>query len=883
MRRLRLLLLSLMLLPTMALARQSAQGDCVLGGKVVVTNGLNSTTKVMASYPSCTVTVSIHGGGLATIYSDNAGTILANPFTASVAGHWQWYADNGHYDVLTSGGTPQAMPSSFTYSDIILDDTAQNSTSVCGLSFASNINFTAVACSDFTLTLTGNVTSSSVTSAVTGQQLAISICQDGTGGRTFSWPANFTRPPPISATAGTCTNTTFFFDGINWRLMSASGDTLTPTSNGITGTWSGSPTWTGNHTFSGAFTSIANANVGSLNSVRWVGSCVGCYVHVADAIAALGNPPGTPNLGTVMIQDGYTDFITTRLDIGFNVSPAIGVKVIMMPGSAINVAINTPTLPGIVIWDGSTLECLGSSFSGDVNGHLSTCWVLSTNGSTNISALVSSQTVITGGFQNTMGLNGVTLLAAAGTITNILDIGAIGAPSSIQYNTVMNTGATVQYAMRLHHGAGGGLVLLDNELRLGQIPNMKGLLIQGGETTGWLGSTSEITWIGGEISCMGDSMPAIVINGDIQGIGAHGVRSIWIKGVHSQFGGGCGGLTPPTDYVTINNAHGIHFEEGQYTFGGANAFKITESGGGKTTHITWDEVGASCNTSNCAGQTFATDTTTGGSTHQFQPNTLSLPSDGFINIIQHDEAGEPDAAYGDARRRIYNTSATAFSYPHAPLEVVGPIGAPGTTAGLILARFNAAGTASLWIGDNAYNGPWIQGIQDDGSNATKTISLNPLGGLVSVGSGGLNVNGGQTVTNTTGTGTNLVTSTSPTITTAALVTPTITSGGSWAGSPTLTTPTLTGLSNGTGDQLFNVTNTCTTAASAGATCTTAAETLPVAYGDTSYRVVCVGLAPTNIPVIQTVTKSNTTFTITIASLTAAAATYTSYDCRAGHN
>jgi hypothetical protein len=82
MRRLRLLPLLLMLLPTMALARQSLQGDCVLGGKIVVTNGLNSTTKVMASYPSCTVTISIHGGGLATIYSDNSGTILANPLTA---------------------------------------------------------------------------------------------------------------------------------------------------------------------------------------------------------------------------------------------------------------------------------------------------------------------------------------------------------------------------------------------------------------------------------------------------------------------------------------------------------------------------------------------------------------------------------------------------------------------------------------------------------------------------------------------------------------------------------------------------------------------------------------------------------------------------------
>jgi hypothetical protein len=251
MRRLRLLPLLLMLLPTMALARQSLQGDCVLGGKIVVTNGLNSTTKVMASYPSCTVTISIHGGGLATIYSDNSGTILANPFTATTAGHFQAYADNGHYDVLISGGTPQAMPTSFTYSDIILNDASQFSTSVCGLSFSASVTFTASTCSDFTLTLTGNVTSSSITGAVTGQLVNISLCQDATGGRTFAWPGSFTRPPTVLPTAGTCTNTQFFFDGINWRQAGATGDALVASGGSLSGSFAGDTIWTGNPSFTG--------------------------------------------------------------------------------------------------------------------------------------------------------------------------------------------------------------------------------------------------------------------------------------------------------------------------------------------------------------------------------------------------------------------------------------------------------------------------------------------------------------------------------------------------------------------------------------------------------------------------------------------------------
>jgi hypothetical protein len=96
-------------------------------------------------------------------------------------------------------------------------------------------------------------------------------------------------------------------------------------------------------------------------------------------------------------------------------------------------------------------------------------------------------------------------------------------------------------------------------------------------------------------------------------------------------------------------------------------------------------------------------------------------------------------------------------------------------------------------------------------------------------------------------------------------------------------PQLTGLANGTGLQVFNTSTTCTTGASIGSTCTTAAISLPVGYSDTSYRLSCTGVGTTNVPIVETYTKSNTTFTITIAALTAAAASFSSYDCIAGHN
>lgn len=97
------------------------QNFCQKGGQTVVVQGLNSTTKVQASYPLCTVNVYLTGTlTLATIYSDAIFTPLANPFTANSDSSFGFYASSSIcYDVTVSGGTP-AMPSPFTYSNICL-------------------------------------------------------------------------------------------------------------------------------------------------------------------------------------------------------------------------------------------------------------------------------------------------------------------------------------------------------------------------------------------------------------------------------------------------------------------------------------------------------------------------------------------------------------------------------------------------------------------------------------------------------------------------------------------------------------------------------------------------------------------------------------------
>jgi hypothetical protein len=109
-------LLMLSVLPAQA-QLANARGWCESGAQLVVTSGLNSSTQVQASYPQCAISVSIHNGGTATIYSDGASTPLSNPFTSQTNGQWLFYALNGEYDITMTGG---GLPSPVTYSDVFI-------------------------------------------------------------------------------------------------------------------------------------------------------------------------------------------------------------------------------------------------------------------------------------------------------------------------------------------------------------------------------------------------------------------------------------------------------------------------------------------------------------------------------------------------------------------------------------------------------------------------------------------------------------------------------------------------------------------------------------------------------------------------------------------
>jgi hypothetical protein len=88
------------------------------------------------------------------------------------------------------------------------------------VSFSSTPAFTAAAninIQDFQITLTGNVSSSTLTttSASPGQEIGFKICQDAAGSRTFVWPSNVVNPGSIPTAASTCGKQVFRFDGTN--------------------------------------------------------------------------------------------------------------------------------------------------------------------------------------------------------------------------------------------------------------------------------------------------------------------------------------------------------------------------------------------------------------------------------------------------------------------------------------------------------------------------------------------------------------------------------------------------------------------------------------------------------------------------------------------
>jgi parallel beta-helix repeat protein len=160
---------------------------CTQGNKTVIVGGVSGAPKVQGSYPQCQVTVYLTGTlSLATIYSDNSSTPLANPFTANVNGSFFFYAANGRYDVTISGG---GLPAPATFGDILLADPTGGGTTVSSITAGAGISASPS---------TGAVTVTNTWGAIpSGTQLQGLRIQPNTGNNTT---LQFATPITVSAT-----------------------------------------------------------------------------------------------------------------------------------------------------------------------------------------------------------------------------------------------------------------------------------------------------------------------------------------------------------------------------------------------------------------------------------------------------------------------------------------------------------------------------------------------------------------------------------------------------------------------------------------------------------------------------------------------------------
>lgn len=136
-------------------------------------------------------------------------------FDLDVSGKLQWYPGNSSTaDTNLYRGAAGVVKSDY-----------QISAAGGVISGLNNVTFSATPSFDFSkgntqmLTLTGNVTSSSLVNASAGQRLLFIICQDATGNRSFVWPVSVKGGGTIGSTASKCSVQDFVWDGTYARAV----------------------------------------------------------------------------------------------------------------------------------------------------------------------------------------------------------------------------------------------------------------------------------------------------------------------------------------------------------------------------------------------------------------------------------------------------------------------------------------------------------------------------------------------------------------------------------------------------------------------------------------------------------------------------------------
>lgn len=157
----------------------------------------------------------------ATYTDSGGGTPNANPVVLDSAGRAEiWLDDSLVYTIALHDSSDALVWSVDGVSAGDLETALVIGTTA--VTFTSTPTFDSSTASYFSITLTGNVTSSTISNASDGRIIYFNICQDATGGRTFTWPASVLTAPTIGSGVSVCTSASFIYDGTNWREQAPS-------------------------------------------------------------------------------------------------------------------------------------------------------------------------------------------------------------------------------------------------------------------------------------------------------------------------------------------------------------------------------------------------------------------------------------------------------------------------------------------------------------------------------------------------------------------------------------------------------------------------------------------------------------------------------------
>lgn len=124
--------------------------------------------------------------------------------------------------ISTSGVPSQAQPA---FTDISGNIAPSQEPGLLPVAFSATPVFNAAASNSFSITLTGDVSSSTVTNPTAGQRIVLIITQDATGSRAFTFPANFKGATTIDSSANSVSVQDFIYDGTSWRAISIGSQT----------------------------------------------------------------------------------------------------------------------------------------------------------------------------------------------------------------------------------------------------------------------------------------------------------------------------------------------------------------------------------------------------------------------------------------------------------------------------------------------------------------------------------------------------------------------------------------------------------------------------------------------------------------------------------